>query len=71
VALTLVTGLTAEILEGGRNLAVLIMALASVKFSLVALWFMELVHAHLFWRRAILILGALFAFTFGFFAFPA
>ncbi len=65
VGITLASGLIAQFMEMGRSLAVLVMALAMVKFSLVALWFMELVHAHLFWRRTILFLGALFAFIFG------
>ncbi len=68
VATTLITGMISQFMEMGRGLAVLIMALAMVKFSLVALWFMELVHAHLFWKKAILFLGALFAFIFGGFA---
>jgi hypothetical protein len=65
VGITLATGWIAQYMEMGRNLAVLVMALAMVKFSLVALWFMELAHAHLFWKRTILFLGALFAFIFG------
>lgn len=54
--------------EGGKLIAFAIMALAGVKFLLVAFQFMELKEAHGFWKFSTVLVCALIVLVFGIFS---
>ncbi len=50
LGLTILSAVLAHTGDGGRSTKFMIMLLASVKFYLVAFYFMDLRKAHLFWK---------------------
>jgi hypothetical protein len=69
IVVTLVTALVSYLgVDGGKWIALTIMALGGAKFLLVAFQFMELKEAHMFWKFSTVFVCLLIVLVFGLFS---